>query len=212
MCSRSRCFGARLGLWSLLLSLTSASIAAGQPRGVGSRGTPTGPSVASPRTGGAAPTTGAKLGDSPLATVSLLGNDLNRCVDGIDDCRIYRVAQTEADPEIAYAGEAIVQRPTLLSVFMAREDDHNLLTCLSAGLRQVEWFDVVERGRTVANPDPSDLQQVFEWAQGADLVSTRYRLIWCPTTGDPKPFGQSWRLRVEPRSLDPLRAPSRPIP
>lgn len=204
---RSRWSGARPARWTVVLCLAAASGVAAQSRGVGSRGASTGPSAPGPRTGAAAATTGAKLGDSPLAIVGFLGNDLNRCVDGLDDCRVYRVAQTEADPEIAYAGDALVKHPTLLSVFLAREDDHDLLTCLGAGLRQVEWFDVVERGRTIANPEPPDLQQVFEWARGADRMSVRYRLVWCPATGDPKPFGQSWRLRVEPKSVDPLRGP-----
>jgi hypothetical protein len=134
--------------------------------------------------------------------VRLLDNDLNPCLDGTSDCRVYRVAPTQADPEIAYDGNAMVQYPTLLTVVMVAEDDRDLLTCLTAGQRPIEWPDVVERGRTVATLEVEDLKQLFEWAQRTNVASTRYRLVWCstsPTSANARPWGQSWRLRVAPK-------------
>lgn len=85
--------------WSML-SATGLS-AAQKTSGVGSVSITVG-AAATSRTVEQNQPTGSKLGDATIALVDLLDNDLNRCVDATPDCRVYLVAETAADPEIAY--------------------------------------------------------------------------------------------------------------
>jgi hypothetical protein len=149
---------------------------------------------------------GARLADDgTLATVQLLDN-VNRCADGADECVVYIVGPSEAEPDVRYAGDAMVRLPILMTVMMVDENDVGT-TCAIAGFGRVNWQDVVERGPTIAMLGRDVLQQLSDQARQAG--SLRYRLLWCPVSdsraADANPWGRSWRLRLSPLSLGPRR-------
>jgi hypothetical protein len=183
-------------------ALAGSTLATAQTvHGVGSVGATTGASGAGSRAGATSRPTGAKLGDSPLATVPLFNDASNRCLDNDPsaECRMYWLARQRADPEIAYDGGLIVRIPTELAVILVPEFSRDLMTCVDPGGRDVQWRDVVERGRTVARVADA-LGKMYDLALAATTSSSPYRLVWCPTTpgAGTRPLGQSWRLRVAP--------------
>ena len=148
--------------------------------------------------------TGSKVSDQAPALVQPLDNDGNQCFDGDANCRFYWIAPNRAEPEIRYDGRAMkVNGPTFMKVVILREDDPELYACLLADRRQVHWTETVETGPTIAVPGATNLSFLFSWAQGSDTRGAGYRIVWCPSGADPKPNGQSWRLRVLPRSVRP---------
>lgn len=95
--------------------------------------------------------------------------------------------------------------PMMMNVVLLQENDPNLHACL-IGQRPIEWRDVVELGRTVANLESGNLKTMVEWARTPTTASARYRMVWCPLPAgtesfgrDLKPVGQSWRLLVRPK-------------
>lgn len=196
--------------WTIILCLASVPAAAQQPRrsGVGSRAVQPGP-TGTARVGAPAVTTGPQLAAALDQLVPLVGND-TPCFDGTIDCRRYRVAQTSADPNIAYAGGAILTPLTLMTVWMATEGQTDTrdpdLCGVELSVRVLRWVDVVEQGRTVAKLT-SVADKVFAEAQRPGALSTRYRLVWCSMETPSRFVGKSWRLRIAPKSAGPAAPP-----
>lgn len=185
---------------ALSLVMCSDIVFADQNRtGVGSRNASAGRRIAS-----SGEMVGARLlGEGTLATVRLLDN-VNQCVADSTDCVVYVVDPSEADPDVAYAGDTMVRSPLLMRVMLVPEND-TARKCAAAELSPVNWLDVVERGPTIALLDAAVLDKM---SRQAEATNSGYRLMWCPL-GDSRsnPWGQSWRLRLLPKSVDPRRTP-----
>jgi hypothetical protein len=178
--------------------------------GVGSRNTATGAFGGARHGTSTTAIVGARLLDEgTLATVSLLGND-NHCAEDGATCFVYVVEPAEADPDLTYAGNAMVRVPVPMTVMLIEETAAARVSCTLAGLARVNWQDIVETGPTIATLGRDVLQRMS--AEALDAAGVRYQLVWCPVaesrTADSNPWGRSWRLRLVRRSGD-TRRPTR---